>query len=178
MGSSNSPVRVLESRYKRIFALSRSSSMQLAEMLCEYKNRADDFLRLENETQIAETELGRRWAERAKDRKLETSSQARANFMMQAVYESMHPKKSTKKGRKERLVVLREMREYARNIDMMIDVFSWGAVPLLAKAPWKQVYCKCTITSLKSPTNHYPLGWPTLAQPLPAHAFRSLSTQD
>lgn len=43
------------------------------------------------------------------------------------------------KFREKEMGKLRKLREYARNIDMIIDLFGWRFVPLLASAPLRQV---------------------------------------
>lgn len=139
VGSANSSVHVLEMRYKRVLALSKPSALQSTELLCEYKRMADDFVRLEQQTQDPSTQLGKQWAARETNSKKETTDQARSNVVMQQVSKSMHPGKMTKEERETELGKLRKMREYARNIANMIDIVGWGVVPLLACAPWRQV---------------------------------------
>ncbi|KAG9756425.1 hypothetical protein KCU73_g4929, partial [Aureobasidium melanogenum] len=137
VSTSKSSVYTLEMRYKRVLSLSKAPALQTTELLLEYKNMADDFVRLEQQTQDPSTDLGKEWTKREIDPKKETTEQARSNVVMQEVFKSMHPEKMTKKERETELAKLRKMREYARNIDNMIAMFGWGVVPLLACAPWK-----------------------------------------
>ncbi|KAG9533376.1 hypothetical protein KCU93_g445, partial [Aureobasidium melanogenum] len=147
VSTSKSSVYTLEMRYKRVLSLSKAPALQTTELLLEYKNMADDFVRLEQQTQDPSTDLGKEWTKREIDPKKETTEQARSNVVMQEVFKSMHPEKMTKKERETELAKLRKMREYARNIDNMIAMFGWGVVPLLACAPWKQVFADVSNTS-------------------------------
>ncbi|KAG9676367.1 hypothetical protein KCU99_g2718, partial [Aureobasidium melanogenum] len=147
VSNSKSSVYTLEMRYKRVLSLSKAATLQTAELLLEYKNMADDFTRLEQQTQDPSTELGKEWAKRETNAKKETTDQARSNVVMQQVFKSMHPEEMTKKEKEAEIAKLRKMREYARNIDNMIAMFGWGVVPLLACAPWKQVFADVSNTS-------------------------------
>ncbi|KAG9852222.1 hypothetical protein KCU98_g4919, partial [Aureobasidium melanogenum] len=145
-----SSVYTLEMRYKRVLSLSKAPALQTTELLLEYKNMADDFVRLEQQTQDSSTELGKEWAKREIDPKKETTNQARSNVVMQQVFRSMYPEEMTEDEKNTEMAKLRKMREYARNIANMIAIFGWGVVPLLACAPWKQVFADVSNTSAQA----------------------------
>ncbi|KAH0340597.1 hypothetical protein KCU81_g6723, partial [Aureobasidium melanogenum] len=110
--NSKSSVYTLEMRYKRVLSLSKAAALQTAELLLEYKNMADDFVRLEQQTQDPSTELGKEWAKRETNANKETTDQTRSNVAI-------------------------KLRVYVRSIAIMIAIFGWGVVPLLACATWK-----------------------------------------
>ncbi|KAG9567740.1 hypothetical protein KCU71_g3597, partial [Aureobasidium melanogenum] len=132
VSNSKSSVYTLEMRYKRVLSLSKAATLQTAELLLEYKNMADDFTRLEQQTQDPSTKLGKEWAKR------ETNAKKRQQIRQEEM---------TKKEKEAEIAKLRKMREHARNIDNMIAMFGWGVVPLLACAPWKQVFADVSNTS-------------------------------
>jgi hypothetical protein len=129
-------IKALEQRYRRVFALSQAPALQTAECLCEYYEMAGDFYRLEGETRNPSTELGKKWMARSGD---DDSHQARSSLIMHEVLNSWHPGPMNQEHRDREMAKLRKLREFARNIAMMIEIFGWGVVPLLACAPWKQV---------------------------------------
>lgn len=90
VNSSGSSVYTLERQCKRILSLSRAHVLQAADLLCEYKNMADDFARLEKQTGDPSTDLGKIWAKRFADSKLELIPQARSNVIMYEALKSMH----------------------------------------------------------------------------------------
>jgi hypothetical protein len=137
--NSESSVCTLEMRFKRVFSLSKSHVLQSADLFCEYQRMAGDFVRLEKQTHDTSTDLGKKWAKRASDPKLETTSQARSNVIMHGVLDSMCTNTLTADEREKEMAKLWKMREYAHNIAMMIDIFGWGVVPLMSGAPWRQV---------------------------------------
>lgn len=81
--SSSPSIKALERRYKRVFSLSKSPALQTADLLCEYKNMADDFVRLELQKENPSTELGRKWNARGSD--LEDTPQARSNLITHGI---------------------------------------------------------------------------------------------
>ncbi|KAH0341435.1 hypothetical protein KCU81_g6269, partial [Aureobasidium melanogenum] len=136
--NTQSPVRELEQRFKRIWLLSKDNSVHVSEAILEYKHLADAFVSLEQETHNKSTQLGQLWEEREHKPKLETSEQARSNFVMKQVMKSMHPEEMTKDEEKREKAKLQKERTYAFNMAMFIRLFGWGVVPLLANAPWRQ----------------------------------------
>jgi hypothetical protein len=53
-------IKALEYQYKRIFALSKAESLQAVDCLSEYRKMANDSVRLEGETLLPSTELGKK----------------------------------------------------------------------------------------------------------------------
>lgn len=45
----------------------------------------------------------------------------------------------TAEKKKEEIKKFRKEREFAFNIAIFVELFGWGVVPLLARAPWRQV---------------------------------------
>ncbi|KAH0323558.1 hypothetical protein KCU74_g8433, partial [Aureobasidium melanogenum] len=82
VGNSKSSVYTLEMRFERVLSLSKAAALQTTELLLEYKNIADDFVRLEQQTQDPSTELGEEWVKRETNAKKETTDQARLKVVM------------------------------------------------------------------------------------------------
>lgn len=139
VGPSDSPTREIEIRVKRIWQLSKNDLVQQAELVLEYKRLAETFSTLEYETRDKSTRLGQLWDAREDNSKLETTEQARANFVMNKVVSSMNPEDMTPEKRRDEIKKFRREREFAFNIAMFVRLFGWGVVPLLARAPWRQV---------------------------------------
>lgn len=139
VGSFDSPTREIEIRVKRIWQLSKNDLVQQAELVLEYKRLAETFRTLEYETRDRTTSLGRLWDAREDNSKLEVTEQARANFVMNHVVCSMNPEEMTSEKKKEEMRKFHREREFAFNIALFVRLFGWGIVPLIARAPWRQV---------------------------------------
>ncbi|KAH0357879.1 hypothetical protein KCU83_g602, partial [Aureobasidium melanogenum] len=130
-----SSVYTLEMRYKRVLSLSKAPALQTTELLLEYKNMADDFVRLNNKPKTLQPS----WAKSGQNEK---STQRKR--------QQIRRDRTLLRSRSLKMAKLRKMREYARNIDNMIAMFGWGVVPLLASAPWKQVFADVSNTSAQA----------------------------
>ncbi|KAG9756426.1 hypothetical protein KCU73_g4928, partial [Aureobasidium melanogenum] len=139
VGPDDSPTIEIEIRVKRILALSKHDLVQQTELVLEYQRLAETFCTPEHETRDNATRLRKLWAAREVDPRLEVTEQARANFVMNRVVSSMSPEEMTTQKRREEMKKFRREREFAFNIAMFIRLFGWGVVPLLARAPWRQV---------------------------------------
>ncbi|KAH0027226.1 hypothetical protein KCU78_g4042, partial [Aureobasidium melanogenum] len=135
-----------------------------AELVLEYKRLAETFRTLEYETRGRTTSLGRLWDAREDNSKLEVTDQARANFVMNHVVCSMNPEEMTAEKRKEEIKKFRREREFAFNITMFVRLFGWGVVPLLARAPWRQVLGNVPSSTLNVYLSQLQAAVPTLRQ--------------
>lgn len=139
VGPSDSPTREIEIRVKHIWQLSKNDLVQQAELVLEYKRLAETFSTLEYETRDKTTRLGQLWDVREDNSKLETTEQARANFVLNKVVTSMNSEDMTPQKKRDEMKKFRREREFAFNIAMFIRLFGWDVVHLLARAPWRQV---------------------------------------
>jgi hypothetical protein len=135
----SSPTREIEIRMKRIWGMSKATGVKQAELILEYKLLAETMFNIEQETFDTRTQLGQLWHARVVNPKLEVTDQARSNFVLQQVQQSMGSENTTDAGKGNQMKRLRREREFANNIALFIRLFGWGIVPLLANAPWKQV---------------------------------------
>jgi hypothetical protein len=97
---------------------------------------ADDFLRLEDETNHPETALGQEWNARRPN--LLRTPQTRANFVISRVFAYLHPDPLTRKEKETEYTKLRKERIMAQNIGLMVRIFGHGIVPLMGKSAWKE----------------------------------------
>ena len=121
--------------------------MKQFELIPEYRLSAITLFSLELVTNDAGNKMGELRAKREKDPKLESTAQAKSNFVLQQVQQAMalekmalveEPKKA-KAERAKQMKQLRRDRDLAKNIALFIGPFDWGIVPLLVHAPWKKV---------------------------------------
>ncbi|KAH0029410.1 hypothetical protein KCU78_g3354, partial [Aureobasidium melanogenum] len=164
VGPDDSPTIEIEIRVKRIWALSKHDLVQQTELVLEYQRLAETFCTLEHETRDNATRLGKLWAAREVDPKLEVTEQARANFVMNRVVSSMNPEEMTAEKKRAEMKKFRREREFAFNIAMFIKLFGWGVVPLLARAPWRQVLGNVPSSTLNVYLNQLSAAVPTLRQ--------------
>ncbi|KAH0364860.1 hypothetical protein KCU65_g6514, partial [Aureobasidium melanogenum] len=143
VGPDDSPTIEIEIRVKRIWALSKHDLVQQTELILE---------------------LRKLWAAREVDSKLETTEQARANFVMNRVVSSMNPGEMTAEIKREEMKKFRREREFAFNIAMFIRLFGWGVVPLLARAPWRQVLGNIPSSTINIYLSQLSAAVPTLRQ--------------
>jgi hypothetical protein len=135
-GDASSPVRSLAIRLKEVWASSRGSAITTADAICYYKMLADDFSRLEDETNHPETALGQEWSARGPN--LLRTPQTRANFVISRVFTYLHPDPLTQKEKETEYTKLRKERIMAQNISLMVRIFGYGIVPLMGKSTWKE----------------------------------------
>ncbi|KAG9533379.1 hypothetical protein KCU93_g446, partial [Aureobasidium melanogenum] len=164
VGPDDSPTIEIEIRVKRIWQLSKNDLVQQSELVIEYKRLAETFATLEYETRDSTTSLGKLWATREVDPKLEVTDQARTNFVMNHVVSSMNPEEMTTQKRREEMKKFRREREFAFNIAMFVRLFAWGVVPLLARAPWRQVLGNVPSSTLNTYLSQLSAAVPTLRQ--------------
>lgn len=137
-----SPVGGLAKRCKQVWTLSKGNALQPAEAINHYKYLAEDFDRLENETYSPMTDLGMLWASRQDNptHRLEETTQARSNFIIRALFDSMHPELLPEQEHGRHSNKLRKERMIARNVALMIQTFGYGIVPLMSNSSWRQWY--------------------------------------
>ncbi|KAG9658630.1 hypothetical protein KCU64_g4388, partial [Aureobasidium melanogenum] len=164
VGPDDSPTIEIEIRVKRIWGLSKHDLVQQTELVVEYQRLAETFCTLEHETRDDTTSLGKLWAAREVDPKLEVTEQARANFVMNHVVCSMNPGEMTAEKKREEMKKFRREREFAFNIAMFVRLFGWVVVRLLARAPWRQVLGNVPSSTLNIYLSQLQAAVPTLRQ--------------
>ena len=76
-------------RVKRIWGMSRDEAVKQTELVLEYRLLAITLANLELDTEEAGTKMGELWAKRKKDSKLESTAQAKSNFILQQLQQAI-----------------------------------------------------------------------------------------
>ncbi|KAH0395828.1 hypothetical protein KCU89_g9927, partial [Aureobasidium melanogenum] len=149
-GAQDSPLRSAAVRLKNVWARFKGNALMTVEAMVYYKELAEDFRRLEEDTYRPETSIGQDWLEHSKGST--RSVQVRRNFVLQRLLEYIKPATAdptaNEDKKKKDTAKLQKERSMARNIDLMVRLFGHGILPLMGFSQYTAATAEPLLTEL------------------------------